>query len=153
MKEEEEPVKVIVQGGGYGANTLVFGVIHDALHKSGFRSLTPNWSAAVGMLDRDKTRIASLLDICRSIHPQLFATPVSVEQDLSNVRFTDDFVFPTTAALEETIHKVVRADYVDYYSEFTDQPAGDGRHHAVEELEDVVDTADFDAPPTESGPI
>jgi hypothetical protein len=152
MKEKEDPVKVVVQGGGYGANTLVYGVVYDALHKAGFRSLTPSWSAQVGMLDRDQTRIPSLLDICRSIHPQLFATPVQVSQDLSHVRFTDDDVFPTTAALEETIHKVVRADYVDYYSEFTDQPGGNGRHDIVEALEDTVD-AELDAPPTESGPI
>jgi hypothetical protein len=152
MEEGKEPVKVTVAGGSYGANTLVYGVIHDALHKAGFRALSPSWSAMAGMLDRDKTRIASLLDICRSIHPDLFNTPVAVAQDLQDVRFTDDEVYPTTAALEETIHKVVRSDYVDYYTEVTDTRSGNGRHDVVETLEDAVD-AELDAPPTESGPI
>ena len=145
MEESLEPVKVTVAGGSYGANSLVFGVVHDALHKAGFSQVSPR-SMSSGFIDgQDAKRIPSLLDICRCIHPHLFYTPVDVRQDLEQVRFTDDEIYPTTAALEETIHKTVRNDYVDYYTVVTDQDLGgaNGRH-----LEEILD-----APPIESGPI
>lgn len=140
MEEDQDPVKITVAGGGYGANTLVFGVVHDALVKAGFHSVRPSEMRG---FNEDAGRMTSLLDVVRSIHPHLFYTPVHVHQDLEQVRFTDDETFPTTAALEETIHKVVRKDYVDYYSVVTDQNLGNSRH--LEEL--------LDAPPIERGVI
>jgi hypothetical protein len=127
MQEQLEPVKVTVSGGGYGANTLVFGVLHDALCNAGFNKVSP---AAIRSFNgqTDHKRIPSLLDVCRSIHPDLFNTPVDVQQELDQVRFTDDELYPTTAALEETIHKAVRNDYVDYYTVVEDSALGDGRH-------------------------
>lgn len=142
MDEILDPVKVTVTGGSYGANTLVFGVVHDALHKAGFNQLSPRNMAGFSG-GQDGQRIPSLLDICRSIHPHLFYTPVEVKQELEQVRFTDDEVYPTTAALEETIHKVVRNDYVDYYTAVTDQELGNSRH-----LDEILD-----ASPVEVGAI
>lgn len=122
MQEDKDSVKVTIAGGSYGANTLVFGVVHDALKKAQFRHVSPY---IVGVSDPPgERRIDSLLDVCRAIHPDLFSTPVQVEQDLSAVRFADDVVYPTTAALEETINKAVHNDYVDYYSADRSDPLG-----------------------------
>jgi len=128
MEENKDPVKVIVTGGSYGANTLVFGVVHDALKKAQFHQVRPHISETLWGPTSVTRRVESLLDICRCIHPDLFNTPVEITQDLTDVKFTDDEVYPTTAALEETIHKTVRNDYVDYYTIVTDSVGGNGRH-------------------------
>lgn len=137
MEESKDPVRVVITGGGYGANTLVMGVVHDALCSAGFRQVMPHGPRGFAE-SHDKKRVASLLDICRCIHPDLFNTPVEVVQDLTEVRFTDDNIYPTTAALEEVIHKTVRNDYVDYYSEVTARPEADGRN-----IDEGIDVGTF----------
>lgn len=140
MEESLDPVHVTVTGGSYGASTLIFGVVQDAITKAGFRNVKPRLGNSFS--DEDSRRISSLLDVVRSIHPDLFSTPVEVHQELEKVRFTDDEVFPTTAALEETIHKAVRNDYVDYYSVVSDQDLG------TRSFDEILD-----APPVEMGAI
>ena len=73
-----DPLEVTVSGGSAEVNTLVYGVVQNALDEAGFTDVdvsSPHGDASV-----DIAQMPSLLDIVRAKNPSMFDTPIKVSQ-------------------------------------------------------------------------
>jgi hypothetical protein len=80
MNEENDPLEVIVQGGSIEANTVVYGVVQNALSNAGFTEVTV--SSPQGDTAALVNKVPTMLDVVRASRPELFATRVTVKQNV-----------------------------------------------------------------------
>lgn len=73
-----DPLEVTVAGGSAEVNTLVYGVVQNALDEAGFTDIAVN--SPHGDVSVDTAQMPSLLDIVRAKNPSMFDTPVKVTQ-------------------------------------------------------------------------
>jgi hypothetical protein len=79
MSTQKDPLEVIVQGGPIETNTLVFGIVQNALQDAGFTDVSVH--SPQGNVECDFTEMPSLLDVVRANRPHLFDTPLRVTQN------------------------------------------------------------------------
>lgn len=74
-----DPLEVTVSGGSAEVNTLVYGVVQNALDEAGFTDVTAH-SVVHADASVDTAQMPTLLDLVRAKNPSMFDTPVKVTQ-------------------------------------------------------------------------
>jgi len=73
-----DPLEVTVAGGSAEVNTLVYGVVQNALDEAGFTDIAVN--SPHGDVSVDTASVPTLLDLVRAKNPSMFDTPIRVTQ-------------------------------------------------------------------------
>lgn len=129
MSTQKDPLEVIVQGGPIEANTLVFGVVQNALNDAGFTDVSVR--SPQGTVDANLSEMPTLLDVVRANRPHLFDTAIRVTQ----LAHADDVLLLSTedpgrtgiatvvyGGDEEAVVLTVVEEVVEELDDFADAP-------------------------------
>jgi hypothetical protein len=116
-----DPLEVTVAGGSAEVNTLVYGVVQNALDEAGFTDIAV--SSPHGDVSVDTAQVPSLLDIIRAKNPSMFDTPIRVCQvapadavaNMANGDSISAAIANTvySGALDEAVVEEVAAVYIE----------------------------------------
>jgi hypothetical protein len=122
-----DPLEVTVAGGSAEINTLVYGVVQNALDEAGFTDLSV--SSVHGDASVDTAQVPTLLDLVRAKNPSMFDTPIKITQvasadQIANLANGDS----VAAAIANTVFsgaldEAVVAEAAAVYIESDDVPA------------------------------
>lgn len=108
MSTHIDPLEVTISGGTAETNTLVSGVVQTALDEAGFTDITVNSPHGDAGVDEDA--MPSLLDIIRVKNPDMFDTPIKINQHVSADAIAN---LPNVSATAAAIANAVYAGVLD----------------------------------------